>query len=200
MVIVEVYAPLARATAAPVQASPMQSHLGLEAVAEHVISGICGGSSQLSWWWVWIACYLLVDGALCLRNIAFCQNNVALCLANRHSLVHPFLDASVWVAGRLHISSSGSITSHHFPSHVFCTTNWSYRSRTKPWIHNFILHNPSFDIVGLKHSIWMVSVSAGELNWRELHHATFKLRTRISFLLDLPYVARILSWVSRSLH
>ena len=128
------------------------------------------------------------------------QNNVALCLANRHSLVHPFLDVSLWVAGRLHISSSGSITSHHFPSHVFCTTNWSYRSRTKPWIHNFILHNPSFDIVGLKHPIWMVAVSAGELNWRELHHATFKLRTCISFLLDHPYVARILSWVSRSLH
>ena len=47
IVIVEVYKSLARATAAPVQASPIQSHLHLEAVAEHVISGICGGSSQL---------------------------------------------------------------------------------------------------------------------------------------------------------
>jgi len=47
LVIVEVSKHLARATAAPVQALPIQSHLGLEAVAEHVISGICGGSSQL---------------------------------------------------------------------------------------------------------------------------------------------------------
>ena len=46
--VIEVYLPLARATAAPVQASPIQSHLSLEAVAEHVISGICGGSTQLS--------------------------------------------------------------------------------------------------------------------------------------------------------
>ena len=97
------------------------------------------------------------------------QNNVALCLANRHSLVHPFLDVSLWVAGRLHISSSGSITSHHFPSHVFCTTNWSYRSRTKPWIHNFILHNPSFDIVGLKHPIWMVAVLGSYISRKAIH-------------------------------
>jgi len=127
LAIVEVSIPLAKATAAPVQALPIQPYLGLEAVADQLISGICGGSSQFSWWWVWIASYLLVDGAQYFEEHSFLsQNNVVLCLANRHSLVHPFLDVSLWVAGRLHISSSGSTSSHHFPSSVvLCTINWS---------------------------------------------------------------------------
>ena len=98
------------------------------------------------------------------------QNNVAVCIAHKHSLVHLFLDASLWVAGRLHVSSSGSTTSHHFPSLVFCTKNWSYRSRTKPWIRNFILHNPSIDIVGLNwHPIWMVAVLGSYISRKAIH-------------------------------
>jgi len=139
-------------------------------------------SDQRDLWWIITAFVMMgLDSQLLASwwstvHSFLSQNNVVLCLANGHSLVHPFLDVSLWVAGRLHISSSGST---YFSSSSFFTCALHHKLILEPGqciIFSSTIHLLTL-FVGMKHPIGMVpvlgispgklSASRQQVNWTE---------------------------------